>query len=82
MQKSSLVTLVVAAALSLACCAEVVAQGRGGFGRKDKAPEVGETAPLFRLHRLGPDGKASGERVALKSFRGKQPVVLIFGSYT
>lgn len=42
-----------------------------------KAPKVGEVAPDFALKTL--DG---AERIALSQFAGKQPVVLIFGSYT
>ncbi len=38
---------------------------------------VGETAPDFQLPTL--DHKSE---VQLSSFRGKQPVVLVFGSYT
>ena len=44
---------------------------RGGTAR------VGEMAPDFDLPTV--DRKS---RVALASFRGKQPVVLVFGSYT
>ncbi len=40
------------------------------------APAVGDPAPNFTL----PD--ASGKRVSLSDFRGKRPVVLIFGSFT
>jgi len=44
---------------------------------RDTAPRVGEDAPNFSLSTKG------GERtVELASFRGKKPVVLIFGSYT
>ncbi len=39
--------------------------------------QVGETAPDFQLSTL--DHKSE---VQLSSFRGKQPVVLVFGSYT
>lgn len=39
--------------------------------------KVGETAPDFSLPTV--DGKA---RVQLSSFREKEPVVLVFGSYT
>jgi peroxiredoxin len=38
---------------------------------------VGDTAPDFQLSTL--DHKSE---VQLSSFRGKQPVVLVFGSYT
>jgi hypothetical protein len=37
----------------------------------------GDEAPDFELERTG-----HGERVRLSSFRGKRPVVLVFGSYT
>ncbi len=39
--------------------------------------EVGDVAPDFALRTT--DGKS---RVQLSSFRGRQPVVLVFGSYT
>lgn len=58
-------------------------QNRFGGGRGDRmmrddgAPKVGEMAPLFKLGSL--DGKSEMD---LKSFAGKRPVVLIFGSYT
>ena len=45
--------------------------------RDDKAPKVGEVAPLFQLATF--DGK---RKVSLDSFRGKRPVILFFGSYT
>lgn len=41
------------------------------------APRVGELAPDFALKTLG-----DGETVRLSEFRSKQPVVLIFGSWT
>ena len=60
------------------------AQGRrGGPGRGplDRSRvgtlKVNDPAPDFQLTRLGAEGK-----VKLSSFQGKQPVVLIFGSYT
>jgi len=62
------------------------AQGRrGGPGRgpldrpRQGSLELGDPAPDFELSRLG--GKEN-ETVKLSSFKGKQPVVLIFGSYT
>ncbi|MGA7414617.1 MAG: hypothetical protein WBW33_29380 [Bryobacteraceae bacterium] len=39
--------------------------------------QPGDTAPDFNLPLLG-----GAEKVELSSFRGKRPVVLIFGSYT
>lgn len=44
---------------------------------KQRAPKVGETAPLFELKMLDRD-----RSVALRDFKGKRPVVLFFGSYT
>ena len=55
----------------------------GAFGRgiiqarKLNFPKLGEAAPDFELERM--DGKGS---LTLSSYRGKRPVVLIFGSYT
>jgi hypothetical protein len=40
-------------------------------------PQVGTSPPDFCLKRLGAE-----ERVRLSSFRGQQPVALVFGSYT
>jgi hypothetical protein len=48
---------------------------------KDKLPQVGSQAPDFELPLLGKEGK-EGRTVKLSSLRGKQPVALIFGSYT
>lgn len=45
--------------------------------RNQTAPKPGDLAPTFEL--LTADGKT---RVGLKAFRGKKPVVLVFGSYT
>jgi len=44
----------------------------------DKLPKVGEQAPDFELAMLGMKDK----KVKLSSFAGKQPVALIFGSWT
>ncbi len=57
-------------------------RGRRGPGndarmRDDGAPKVGEKAPVFEIDTL--DRK---KKVDLAAFRGKRPVVLIFGSYT
>ena len=49
-------------------------------GRSQRPPDklkVGDVAPDFTLKSL--DGP---EQVTLSDFRGKRPVVLIFGSYT
>jgi hypothetical protein len=49
--------------------------------RKDNAPKVGEMAPTFKLKLLAKQGEEQ-EEFDLKSFIGKKPVLLIFGSYT
>ncbi len=43
----------------------------------DTAPQVGDDAPPFRLKSL--DGKSETD---ITDFKGKKPVVLLFGSYT
>jgi hypothetical protein len=45
--------------------------------RDAMGPQVGTSPPDFCLKRLGAE-----ERVRLSSFRGQQPVALVFGSYT
>jgi hypothetical protein len=50
--------------------------GRAG-GQDDQSLIVGELAPDFKIKSL--DGKTETQ---LASFKGKKPVVLIFGSYT
>lgn len=45
--------------------------------RDETGPRVGEPAPDFCLKRL-----SSEERVRLSCFQGKQPVAMVFGSYT
>jgi hypothetical protein len=55
---------------------------RGGrdAGRQMRGTDtlsVGDMAPDFKLKTM--DGK---QQVQLSSFRGKRPVVLVFGSYT
>jgi len=49
---------------------------KGDFRRVDTVHE-GDMAPDFKLKTM--DGKRT---VKLRQFRGKRPVVLIFGSYT
>jgi hypothetical protein len=51
---------------------EMIKQGQEASG-----PNVGQQAPDFTLRTL--DGKT---KVRLSDFRGKKPVVLVFGSYT
>ena len=48
---------------------------------RDKSPKVGDPAPDMALERLDPQGRRSGENLALSSMFG-QPIGLIFGSYT
>ncbi|MBI3326251.1 MAG: hypothetical protein HYZ81_06070 [Nitrospinae bacterium] len=45
--------------------------------RDDMGPKAGQPAPDFSLKRL-----ESEARVRLSSFQGKQPVAVVFGSYT
>ena len=45
--------------------------------RKVSGPAVGQDAPDFDLKALHEE-----KTVKLSSFRGKKPVVLVFGSYT
>ena len=45
--------------------------------RDEMGPQVGTYPPDFALKQLGTD-----TRVRLSSFRGQQPVGLVFGSYT
>jgi len=54
-----------------------VPKGRTRPPKVDKGPKSGTLAPTFKLESL--DGK---EVFDLESFRGKKPVVLLFGSYT
>jgi predicted PurR-regulated permease PerM len=45
--------------------------------------EVGDSAPDFVLRAADKTGHSpTGGQVQLASFRGRQPVVLVFGSYT
>ena len=52
--------------------------GGGGRSRGSVVPKEGTVAPDFNL----PLAKDRKKRVKLSSFKGKQPVALIFGSYT
>ncbi len=42
----------------------------------------GDPAFDFELPRLDTDDRPTGETVRLSSYAGKQPVALVFGSYT
>ena len=44
--------------------------------------DVGDPAPDFLLPAVDQKGRPSNAQVQLSSFRGRQPVVLVFGSYT
>lgn len=60
---------------------KTVRDGRDGMAllrhRERRVPKVGQLAPDFALKT--PDGKRT---IRLSSFRGKRPVVLVFGSLT
>ena len=45
--------------------------------QEDAAPRVGEPAPDLKLR-----SREGGEMFELSAFRGKRPVLLLFGSYT
>jgi hypothetical protein len=49
----------------------------GELGSLCEGPQIGDVAPAFRL--ATHDGK---QQISLGQFRGKKPVVLIFGSFT
>lgn len=73
------VFIVMFAAFSGLSCRQMVIRKmiREHMSRPDLAPALGSVAPNFTLKTL--DGK---REVELASFRGKKPVVLVFGSYT
>jgi len=50
--------------------------------REERSPEVGDVAPDFELPILGSRASGHDELVRLTDFRGRNPVALIFGSYT
>jgi len=82
MKHSYILILLFMASLGLAQEQQKGQQDRAKMIKKmmskpDGAPQVGKTAPLFKLKSL--DGKTATD---LKTFQGKKPVVLIFGSYT
>ncbi len=72
--------LIVSAAAALTATAW--SQPAGKSKAKGERPQEGklqpgDDAPNFKLKKLNAD-----EEVELASFRGKRPVVLVFGSYT
>ena len=82
--KHRILMIVGIVALFSAQMQPVFAQGRrGGPGmskldrREAGTLKEGDLAPDFELKEIGKKNK-----VKLSSFRGKKPVVLIFGSYT
>ena len=74
-----LLAVVTFAASSLTLCAQQPRSPgkRPGDQRMGNALRVGETAPDFKLKT-----KDGSREVQLASFKGKRPVVLVFGSYT
>lgn len=70
--------------------ADITARGIRELDKGPRAPRRGEPAPDFSLLPLDPEASASpgarplgaGTPVRLSDFKGHQPVVLIFGSYT
>lgn len=73
--KRSIVTSLVVVMMSCVMCS--AQQRRPGDFRQDVELKVGDPAPDFDLKKLHGMGN-----VKLSTFKGKRPVVLIFGSYT
>lgn len=70
--------MLAAATLTTAAAAQAPGKGKAKGERPQEGKlQPGDEAPNFRLKRLNAD-----EEVELASFRGKRPVVLVFGSYT
>jgi len=63
--------------LAVSLCVPCLAQRTKRDRPREGSLKVGDTAPDFNLKRLHGKG-----RVKLSDFKGKKPVVLIFGSYT
>ena len=80
----------VAVLLGLAFAGTLGAQGGGGGPKRTQAPKlkVGEIAPDFDLIRFecvkpeGNENAGAKEKIKLSSYRQKQPVFVIFSSYT
>jgi hypothetical protein len=68
------------AALLVALLAQSPPQG--GVLKQGEGVEAGKDAVDFKLLLLKEDPKAKDEFVKLSDFKGKRPVLLIFGSYT
>lgn len=84
MRKCSTGLVVLACAALCTCGANQAEAGQrnreargGGAGRSEGSLKEGDAAPDFDL--AAPDGKT---REKLSAYAGKQPVVLVFGSYT
>ena len=76
--RRTILTAVVAAGAAVAVGLTAFGQARKDGDRpREGTLKVGEAAPNFKLKSL--DGKSE---VELASFKGKKPVVLVFGSYT
>jgi hypothetical protein len=70
--------LLVAAALTTVAGAQAPGKAKAKAERPQEGRlKPGDEAPNFKLKRLNAD-----EELELASFRGKRPVVLVFGSYT
>ena len=65
------------ALLAAPASAQQKKQSKKGDQRTATSLNIGATAPDFKLKTM--DGNSE---VQLSSFRGKRPVVLVFGSYT
>ena len=72
-------TAVLAVVVVALCAAPSFGRPRGGGERTKR--KVGDLAPAFDLVELDEEGGARGT-TSLSGFRGKTPVVLVFGSYT
>jgi hypothetical protein len=84
MKTRHFLSVIALAAMSALSADILMAQGRrGGPGkseldqRSDGRLKEGQKAPDFKLKLIG-----SKKTVKLSSFKGKKPVVLVFGSYT
>ncbi len=73
----SLAVAVVALLVALPAVSQSPNHSGSVPGRSKQSPQVGEPAPDFNLRT-----KDGTMQVQLSSFRGRRPVVIIFGSYT